>query len=118
MFQVPFAEAIRNTKAMATMTVGAITEPSQINTILHTRRADLVALGRPHLWNPYFTRQAEAWYGARNQPWPEPYWAGRNQAHGELAKARERQILLQKKARPAKHATAEVSGLNPRRPRP
>ncbi len=56
MFQVQFAEAIRNVPQMATMTVGAITEPGQINTILHTRRADLVALGRPHLWNPYFTR--------------------------------------------------------------
>jgi anthraniloyl-CoA monooxygenase len=103
MFQVQFAEAIRNVPKMATMTVGAITEPSQINTILHTRRADLVALGRPHLWNPYFTHQAEAWYGARNQAWPEAYWPGRNQAHSEMAKVREKQVVLQKKARPAKH---------------
>ena len=103
MFQVQFAEAVRNVPKMATMTVGAITEPSQINTILHTRRADLVALGRPHLWNPYFTRQAEAWYGARNQPWADPYLPGRNQAHGELKKAREKQLALQKKARPSRH---------------
>ncbi|WP_428350852.1 oxidoreductase [Lichenifustis flavocetrariae] len=103
MFQVQFAEAIRNVPKMATMTVGAITEPAQINTILHTRRADLVALGRTHLWNPYFTHQAEAWYGARNQPWPEPYWPGRNQAHSETAKVREKQVALQKKAKPARH---------------
>ena len=103
MFQVQFAEAIRNVPKMATMTVGAITEPAQINTILHTRRADLVALGRPHLWNPYFTHQAEAWYGARNQQWPEPYRPGRNQAHAETAKARERQVALQRKARPSRH---------------
>ena len=106
MFQVQFAEAVRNVPRMATMTVGAITEPGQINTILHTRRADLVALGRPHLWNPYFTHQAEAWYGARNQAWPEPYWPGRNQAFSETGKARERHIALQRKARPAKHERA------------
>ena len=103
MFQVQFAEAIRNVPKMATMTVGAITEPAQVNTILHARRADLVALGRPHLWNPYFTHQAEAWYGARNQHWPEPHWPGRNQAHAESAKARERQVALQRKARPSRH---------------
>ncbi len=106
MFQVQFAEAIRNVPKMATMTVGAITEPSQINTILHTRRADLVALGRPHLWNPYFTKQAEAWYGARSQSWPDPYLAGRNQAHAEMAKLRDKQMALQRKARPAKHERA------------
>ncbi|CAH1657115.1 Anthraniloyl-CoA monooxygenase [Hyphomicrobiales bacterium] len=107
MFQVQFAEAIRNVPQMATMAVGAITEPGQINTILHTRRADLVALARPHLWNPYFTHQAEAWYGARNQFWPKPYLAGRNQAHREMEKTREKQITLQIKARPARHARPE-----------
>ncbi len=106
MFQVQFAEAVRNVPKMATMTVGAITEPAQINTILHTRRADLVALGRPHLWNPYFTHQAEAWYGTRNQAWPEPYWPGRNQAHSETAKVKEKQTTLQRKARPSKHERA------------
>ena len=103
MFQVQFAEAVRNVPKMATMTVGAITEPAQVNTILHTRRADLVALGRPHLWNPYFTHQAEAWYKARNQAWPSPHLPGRNQAHSEAAKTREKQVALQKKARPSRH---------------
>ena len=103
MFQVQFAEAIRNVPRLAVMTVGAITEPGQINTILHTRRADLVALGRPHLWNPYFTHQAEAWYGTRSQAWPEPYWPGRNQAHAEGAKTRDKQVALQRKARPSRH---------------
>ncbi len=67
MFQAQFAESIRNVPKIATMAVGAITEASQVNTILHTRRADLVALGRPHMWNPYFTHQAAAWYGVRNE---------------------------------------------------
>jgi anthraniloyl-CoA monooxygenase len=104
MFQVQFAEAIRNVPKIATMAVGAITEAGQINTILHTRRADLVALGRPHLWNPAFTRQAEAWYGTKTQAWPKPYWPGRDQAFREVSKAAEKQAELQVKARPRRHA--------------
>jgi anthraniloyl-CoA monooxygenase len=103
MFQVSFAEAIRNVPRMATMAVGAITEPGQINTILHTRRADLVALARPHLWNPYFAHQAAAAYGATSQFWPEQYLAGRDQALREQARAFERQCELQSKARPKRH---------------
>lgn len=103
MFQVQFAEAIRNVPKMAVMAVGAITEPAQVNTILHTRRADLVALGRPHMWNPYFTREASAWYDTRNQHWPKQYLSGRDQAHRELSKKREQEIELKRKARPRPH---------------
>lgn len=59
MYQVPFAEAIRNVTRIKTMAVGDITEPAQINTITACRRADL-ALARPHLVDPYFTRRAAA----------------------------------------------------------
>ena len=104
MYQVPFAEAIRNVPKMATMAVGAITEAAQINTILHTRRADLVALARPHLWNPYFAHQAQAWYGAREQSWPNQYLPGRNQAFREQERVRQKQMELQIKARPKRHA--------------
>ncbi|HEX3527863.1 MAG TPA: bifunctional salicylyl-CoA 5-hydroxylase/oxidoreductase, partial [Thermoanaerobaculia bacterium] len=102
MFQVQFAEAIRNVTNMATMAVGAITEPAQVNTLLHTRRADLVALARPHLWNPTFANQAAAWYGARAGTWPPQYLSGRDQAFRELAKARADRLALQRKARPAR----------------
>ncbi|HVW54305.1 MAG TPA: FAD-dependent monooxygenase [Rhizobiaceae bacterium] len=100
MFQVQFAEAIRNVPKMAVMAVGAITEPGQVNTILHTRRADLVALGRPHMWDPYFTHQAAAWYDARNQHWPKQYLSGRDQAYREFQKRREQDVELRRKARP------------------
>jgi anthraniloyl-CoA monooxygenase len=99
MFQVQFAEAVRNVPKMAVMAVGAITEAAQVNTILHTRRADLVALGRPHMWNPAFTLQAAASYDARNQHWPKQYRAGRDQAHRELTKKREQETELRRKAR-------------------
>ena len=64
MFQTPFSDQIRNEAGIATMCVGAITTADQVNTILAAGRADLVALARPHLVDPYFTLQAAAWYGA------------------------------------------------------
>lgn len=113
MFQVQFADAIRNRAGnrapMAVMAVGAITEAGQVNTILHTRRADIVALGRPHLWNPNFCRQASAWYDARTQAWPKPYRPGRDQAHRELPKAREQEIALRRKARPRPHQAGQTA---------
>ena len=108
LFQVQFAEAVRNVNKLSVMAVGAITEAGQVNTLLHTRRADLVALGRVHLWNPYFAHQAEAWYGARNQSWPDAYLSGTGQARRELGKQREKQLELQKKARPKKHARGDL----------
>ena len=112
MFQVGFAEAIRNVPKIATMAVGAITEPGQVNTIVLTRRADLVALGRPHMANPYFAKQAAAWYGARNQSWPKPYLAGRNQVYRESERARQKQTELQVKARPNRHGRISAAAEN------
>jgi len=109
MFQVSFAEAIRNVPRMATMAVGAITEPGQINTILHTRRADLVALARPHLWNPYFAHQAAATYGTATQTWPRQYLPGRDQALREQSRNWERQRELQAKARPKRHGKGSIA---------
>lgn len=104
MFQVQFSEAVRNISKIATMAVGAITEPAQVNTILHTRRADLIALGRPHLWNPYFTHQAAAWYGVKNiEAWAKPYYAGGQQAAREQEKSREKLMELQRQASPSQH---------------
>lgn len=104
MFQVHLAETVRNVPKLATMAVGAITEAAQVNTILHTRRADLVALGRPHLWNPFFTHQAAAWYGARKDTaWAKPYLPGAMQAFRETEKSKEKLTALQKKAAPGQH---------------
>ncbi|MEE9313971.1 MAG: bifunctional salicylyl-CoA 5-hydroxylase/oxidoreductase [Rhizobiaceae bacterium] len=109
MYQANFAETVRNVPKIATMAVGAITEASQVNTILHTRRADLVALGRPHLWNPYFTHQAAAWYGVRNAgAWSPSYMAGAIQANREQEKTREKLTELQKKASPSGHEKAQT----------
>ena len=107
MFQTGFSEAIRNVSKMATMAVGAITDAAQVNTILHTRRADLVAIGRAHLWNPFLTRQAAAWYGVALDAgdWEKQYEAGKAQAYSTLKKASEQQLEWQLKARPKRHHT-------------
>lgn len=104
MFQVQFAEAVRNRTGLRTMAVGAITEPAQINTIIACRRADLVALARPHLADPYFTRRAEAWYQVPGRDWQKPYIPGLAQAHREAAREREKLTTLQRKAKPSRHS--------------
>lgn len=105
MFQAGFAEAIRNVPKMATMAVGAISDAAQVNTLLHTRRADLVALGRTHLWNPFFVRQAAAWYGVDidDGEWEKQYIAGQMQAYSVQQRSREQQLEWQQKARPKRH---------------
>jgi anthraniloyl-CoA monooxygenase len=102
MYQVQFAESIRNVARIKTMAVGAITEPGQVNTIIACRRADLVALARPHLVDPYFTRRAAAWYGVKTTT-PLQYLPGASQALRESERTRQRQIDLQRKAKPKHH---------------
>ncbi len=60
MFQTPYSDQIRNEAKLATLCVGNITTADQVNTILAAGRADLVALARPHLVDPYFTMRAAA----------------------------------------------------------
>ena len=79
MFQTPFSDQIRNEAGLATMCVGAITTADQVNTIVAAGRADLVALARPHLVDPYFTMRAAAWYGAPAIHCPPQYLAGKEQ---------------------------------------
>ncbi|OFZ98937.1 MAG: salicylyl-CoA 5-hydroxylase, partial [Betaproteobacteria bacterium RIFCSPLOWO2_02_67_12] len=44
MYQAPFSDWVRNEVGIATMTVGAVTTPDQVNTLLAAGKADLVAL--------------------------------------------------------------------------
>ncbi|MGB0900329.1 bifunctional salicylyl-CoA 5-hydroxylase/oxidoreductase [Halocynthiibacter sp.] len=80
MFQTPFSDRIRNDTGIATMAVGNIFEPDHANSILMAGRADLVAVGRPHLADPYWTLHNGAAIGDRSATWPLPYDAGREQA--------------------------------------
>ena len=100
MFQVPFSDAIRNEAGLATMCVGNITSADQVNTILAAGRADLVALGRPHLANPYFTLQAAAQYGVAMLPCPPQYQPGKQQLFRTEEQTRRELDALRLKARP------------------
>ena len=107
MYQAPYADWVRNEVGIATMTVGAVTTPDQVNTLLAAGKADLVALARPHLANPYFTLQASAWYQHLPQHWPPQYLAGRDQAFRNAERERAELKDLRVKARPASHEIAE-----------
>src|SRR5690606_5123698 len=61
MWQVGFSDLIKNTVNIPTITSGSITDLDQINTILLGGKADLVALGKPLLLDPYFVRRAQAY---------------------------------------------------------
>ncbi|QYU71113.1 hypothetical protein J4558_17965 [Leptolyngbya sp. 15MV] len=104
MFQLPWSDMIRNEAGIATMCVGSITLADQVNTILAAGRADLVALGRPHLTNPSFTLHAAAAYGVKDVAAPPQYAPGKDallrNAVREQADLRE----LKLKARPKSHA--------------
>jgi anthraniloyl-CoA monooxygenase len=76
MFQTPLADLIRNEVGIATMAVGNISDPDEVNTIIAAGRADLCALGRPHLADPQWTRRAAAHLGFDLGPEPRQYQAG------------------------------------------
>jgi anthraniloyl-CoA monooxygenase len=71
-FQTPFSDRIRHEARVPTMTVGNISSPADVNTILAAGRADLVVLARAHLWDPYWTRHAAADLDY-TLPWPPSY---------------------------------------------
>ena len=74
-YQTPFADRIRNQTNIATIAVGSISSWDDVNTIIAAGRADLCALGRPHLYDPAWTLHAAADQDFR-VPWPNPYKAG------------------------------------------
>jgi anthraniloyl-CoA monooxygenase len=104
MFQTPFSDQIRNEAGLATMCVGAITTADQVNTIVAAGRADLVALARPHLVDPFFTVRAAAWYGADDLHCPPQYEAGLDQMFRNCVRDRQDLTELRLKARPKTHA--------------
>jgi anthraniloyl-CoA monooxygenase len=87
MYQTPFADRIRNEVGIATMAVGAIFEPDHVNSILMAGRADLCALARPHLADPYWTLHAAAELGYGDVEWPVQYRQGKAQLERNLARA-------------------------------
>ncbi|MFN0241620.1 MAG: bifunctional salicylyl-CoA 5-hydroxylase/oxidoreductase [Planctomycetota bacterium] len=79
MYQVPFAERIKSETGMRVMAVGAILSADHVNTIVAAGRADLCALARTHLADPYLTLTAAGADAYDAHPWPRQYLAARPQ---------------------------------------
>ncbi|MFG2984899.1 bifunctional salicylyl-CoA 5-hydroxylase/oxidoreductase [Streptomyces sp. NPDC048258] len=77
-YQTPYADRIRNALGVPVIAVGAISSWDDVNSLLLAGRADLCALGRPHLYDPHWTLHAAAdqSYEGPAAPWPLPYRAG------------------------------------------
>ena len=87
MFQTPFSDRIRNELDIATMAVGNIFEADHVNSIIGASRADLCALARPHLHDPYWTLRRAAELGYDGVPWPKQYLSGKEQLERLIQRA-------------------------------
>lgn len=74
-YQVPFSDQVRREVGIATCAVGDIREAVQTEEILLNKRADLVAIGREFLRDPYWPIHAARHLGL-DLHWPVQYdWA-------------------------------------------
>ena len=89
MYQTPFADRIRNEVDIATMAVGAIFEADHANSIIAAGRADLCAIGRPHLADSAWALHEAAKIGYTDIAWPKQYLSGKAQLERNLERAAE-----------------------------
>lgn len=85
-YQVPYAERVRHDTGISTMAVGLITEPDHAEEILGEGRADLIAIGREALYDPFWARHAARNLGVEKDfsGWPVQYawWLNRRARAG------------------------------------
>ena len=77
-FQVPYARQLREQTGIKSMAVGVIIDPQQAEEILQSGGADLVALGRELMYDPFWPLHAAEALGVDPdyQMWPTQYaWA-------------------------------------------
>ncbi|MHA1599858.1 MAG: NADH:flavin oxidoreductase/NADH oxidase [Alphaproteobacteria bacterium] len=74
-FQVPYAAQIRRETGIKTQAVGLILEARQAEDILEAGDADLIAIGREALYDPFWPHHAARTLGCDSQydAWPEQY---------------------------------------------
>lgn len=100
MWQTPFSDLIRNTVGVPTITTGYIQDIDQANTIILNGRADLVALGRPLLLDPYFARSAQAYEQFEPGDIPNQYKAGISHLYPLKAAERKQAESMKKALKP------------------
>jgi anthraniloyl-CoA monooxygenase len=88
LWQTPYSDRLRNEGRIPTIAVGNVTDADQVNGIIAAGRADLVALGRPHLADPNWTLHAAATLGFPGAVWPKQYHLGRVQLDREIERAK------------------------------
>jgi 2,4-dienoyl-CoA reductase-like NADH-dependent reductase (Old Yellow Enzyme family) len=88
-YQVPYAERIKKELAIRTMAVGLIIKPKQAEAILTSGAADLIAIGREALYDPYWALHAaqELDIDPDFSLWPKQYgwWLDRRNKAGAMA---------------------------------
>ena len=77
MYQVPFAEAVKLGAGIPVMAVGAILGADHANTVIAAGRADLCAMAREHLSDPYLTHRHAQAERVDSMGWPKQYLAVR-----------------------------------------
>lgn len=89
-FQVPFSERIRHGAGVRTQAVGMIVDAGQAEAILQEGKADLIALGREALFDPYWAHHAATALGVdpAYQRWPERHGVWLAKRAPGLARAR------------------------------
>jgi 2,4-dienoyl-CoA reductase-like NADH-dependent reductase (Old Yellow Enzyme family) len=87
-FQVPYAERVRKDAGIMTMAVGLIVHPKQAEDILVNGRADLVAVGREILYDPFWPAHAARALGCDNDfralPVQYGWWLDRRRKTGYI----------------------------------
>jgi 2,4-dienoyl-CoA reductase-like NADH-dependent reductase (Old Yellow Enzyme family) len=91
-FRLPYAGRIKDEAGIMTMVVGLILDGPQAEAMLQTGRADLVAIGREALFDPFWALHAARALGVDTDfaAWPEPYgwWLSRREPLLEKVGAR------------------------------
>ena len=74
-YQVPYAEAIKHSAQIPTAAVGLITKAAHAEEILFNQRADIIAIGREFLREPYWPLKAAKELGLEVYWPPQLEWA-------------------------------------------
>jgi len=119
-YQTPYADRIRNEigrkYGVAVIAVGAISSYDDVNSLILAGRADLCALGRPHLYDPQWTLHAaaEQGYAGPGARWPFPFAAGsRRPQAGRIDGPRPRLDLIRAGVPRTAHARWRPAGAVP-----
>ena len=73
LYQTTWSDQIRNETKIPTMAVGGVASFADANTIIAAGRADLCAMARGYMFDPYFPRHAAHQQGYKDMRWPNQY---------------------------------------------